>query len=111
MKIAKYEIDRVVKDKMFKLPQLAGLFHFKIKRAISPQATLHASQEIDGSQISDESVPGTRLFILGTSPENRCCFGMEDIAMLLFYLPIIIFEAMLEANINKRKADESTVIK
>jgi hypothetical protein len=26
---------------------------------------------------------------------------MEDIAMLLFYLPIIIFEAMLEANANK----------
>jgi hypothetical protein len=24
-----------------------------------------------GSQISDESVPGTRLFILGTGPENR----------------------------------------
>jgi hypothetical protein len=35
---------------------------------------------------------------------------MEDIAMLLFYLPIIIFEAMLEANTNKREADESTVI-
>jgi hypothetical protein len=35
---------------------------------------------------------------------------MEDIAMLLFYLPIIIFEAMLEANANKREADESTVI-
>ncbi len=30
--------------------------------------------------------------------------------MLLFYLPIIIFEAMLEANPNKREADESTVI-
>ena len=30
--------------------------------------------------------------------------------MLLFYSPIIIFEAMLEANLNKRKADESTVI-
>jgi len=28
--------------------------------------------------------------------------------MLLFYLPIIIFEAMLEANMDKRKADEST---
>jgi len=41
---------------------------------------------------------------------TECCFGMEDIAMLLFYLPIIIFEAMLEANMNKRKADESTVI-
>ena len=39
-----------------------------------------------------------------------CCCGMEDIAMLLFYLPIIIFEAMLEANANKREADESTVI-
>ena len=41
---------------------------------------------------------------------TECYFGMEDIAMLLFYLPIIIFEAMLEANMNKRKADESTVI-
>jgi hypothetical protein len=35
---------------------------------------------------------------------------MEDIAMLLFYLPIIIFEAMLEANANKREADGSAVI-
>jgi hypothetical protein len=35
---------------------------------------------------------------------------MEDIAMLVFYLPIIIFEAMPEANAKKRKADESTVI-
>ena len=40
----------------------------------SAEATPQASQEIDGSQISDESVPGTRLFILGTSPENRVLF-------------------------------------
>jgi hypothetical protein len=31
---------------------------------------------------------------------------MEDIAMLLFYLPIIIFEAMFEAKENKRKAGD-----
>jgi hypothetical protein len=31
---------------------------------------------------------------------------MEDIAMLLFYLPIIIFEAMFEAKDNKGKAGE-----
>jgi hypothetical protein len=31
---------------------------------------------------------------------------MEDIAMLLFYLPIIIFEAMFEARENERKAGE-----
>ena len=30
--------------------------------------------------------------------------------MLLFYLPIIIFEAMLEANINKRKANEPALM-
>jgi hypothetical protein len=35
---------------------------------------------------------------------------MEAIAMLLFYLPMTIFEAMFEANENKRKAGESTVI-
>jgi hypothetical protein len=43
---------------------------------------------------------------------------MEELAMLLFYLPIIIFEAMFEANFeamfdaneNKRKAGVSTVI-
>jgi hypothetical protein len=29
---------------------------------------------------------------------------MEDVAMLVFYLPIIIFEAMLEAQTNRRKA-------
>jgi hypothetical protein len=71
------------------------------------EATPQASQEIQGGQISDESVPGTRLFILGTSSDSRV---MEDIAMLLFYLPMIILEAMFEANENKRKAGESTVI-
>jgi hypothetical protein len=50
---------------------------------------------------------GTRLFILRTSSDNQV---MEDIAMLLFCLPMIIFEAMFEANENKRKAGESTVI-
>jgi hypothetical protein len=34
---------------------------------------------------------------------------MEDVAMLVFYLPIIIFEAMLEANANMRKVGELTV--
>jgi hypothetical protein len=29
---------------------------------------------------------------------------MEDIAMLVFYLPIIIFEAMLQSQANKTKA-------
>jgi len=29
---------------------------------------------------------------------------MEDIAMLVFYLPIIIFEAMLESQESKRKS-------
>ena len=42
--------------------------------------------------------------------KTECCCGMEDIAMLVFYLPIIIFEAMLEANAKKREARESTVI-
>ena len=44
----------------------------------------------------------------------ECCCGMEEIAMLLFYLPIIIFEAMFEAmfeaNENKRKAGDPTAI-
>jgi hypothetical protein len=31
---------------------------------------------------------------------------MEEIAMLLFYLPIIIFEALFEAKESKRKAGE-----
>jgi hypothetical protein len=30
---------------------------------------------------------------------------MEDIAMLVFYLPIIIFEAMLESQANKGKEE------
>jgi hypothetical protein len=33
---------------------------------------------------------------------------MEDVTMLVFYLPIIIFEAMLEAN--KRKTGAPTEI-
>jgi hypothetical protein len=45
--------------------QIAGF------ETVSAEATPQASQEIDGSQISDESVPGTRLFIWGTGPENR----------------------------------------
>jgi hypothetical protein len=35
---------------------------------------------------------------------------MENIAILLFYLPIIIFEAMLEASAKKREAHGSTEI-
>ena len=42
--------------------------------------------------------------------KTECCCGMEDITMLVFYLPIIIFEAMLEANANKPNADEPTDI-
>jgi len=34
---------------------------------------------------------------------------MEELAMLLFYLPFIIFEAMLEANLTKPKPVEPTV--
>jgi hypothetical protein len=34
---------------------------------------------------------------------------MEEFAMLLFYLPFIIFEAMLEANLTKPKPHEPTV--
>ena len=30
---------------------------------------------------------------------------MEDFAMLLFYLPIIMFQAMFDANKGKREAD------
>ena len=41
---------------------------------------------------------------------TECCCGMEDIAMLVFYLPIMIFEAMFEANANKRSTGEPTVI-
>jgi hypothetical protein len=61
---------------------------------------------------------GTRLFILGTAPKNRellrhggCCHACVLLTdhNLLFYLPIIIFEAMLETNANKRKAGEPTV--
>jgi hypothetical protein len=37
-------------------------------------------------------------------------FSLEEVAMLLFYLPIIIFEAMFEANENKRKAGDPTAI-
>jgi hypothetical protein len=40
----------------------------------SAEATPQASQDIDGSWVSDESVPGTRLFALGTSPEKRLLF-------------------------------------
>jgi hypothetical protein len=40
------------------------------------------------------------MVVVATSPEagGYCC--MEDIAMLVFYLPIIIFEAMLEMHAN-----------
>lgn len=44
----------------------SGLMHRS-----NAKATPQASQEIRGSQISDESVPETRRFILGTSSDNR----------------------------------------
>jgi len=37
-----------------------------------------------------------------------CCLSMEDSAMLVFYLPVIIFAAMLEAHANKR--DDSIAV-
>jgi hypothetical protein len=52
--------------------------------------------------------PGCLFWERGRRTE--CYFGMENIAMLLFYLPIIILDAMLEANMAQGKADESTVI-
>ena len=33
------------------------------------------------------------------------CHSMEDIAMLAFYLPIIIFEAILESQADRRDSD------
>jgi hypothetical protein len=36
------------------------------------------------------------------------CHSMEDIAMLAFYLPIIIFEAILESQANRRDSDART---
>jgi hypothetical protein len=56
---------------------------------------------IQGSPIGDESVPGTRLFYAGTDTSNRVLLQHGEIAMLLFYLPIILFEVMLEAQMNK----------
>jgi len=65
------------------------------------QSPFNSAQSVDKN---------TNVVPLGPAHMIDCCCGMEDIAMLLFYLPIIIFEAMLEANANKREADESTVI-
>jgi len=39
------------------------------------------------------------------APITKCCRCMEDIAMLMFYLPFMIFEAMF-AKESKRKASE-----
>jgi len=61
-----------------------------------------------GIYIRYESVPVTRLIILGTGPETPVLSWLEDTAMLVFYLPIIIFEAMLEPHANKRKTGEPT---
>ena len=38
------------------------------------------------------------------APITKCCRSMEDIAMLMFYLPLMIFEAMFAGD--KRKAGE-----
>jgi hypothetical protein len=73
-------------------------------------ATTQAGQEIQGSPIRDESVPRNSAVYFGNGPgEPNVGCGMEDVAMLVFYLPIIIFEAMLEANANKCKVGEPTV--
>ena len=42
--------------------------------------------------------------------KTRCCCGMEDIGMLIFYLPIIIFEAMLGNASKQARGDEFTLI-
>jgi hypothetical protein len=38
---------------------------------------------------------------------TKGCRGVEDFAMLVFYLPIIVFEVMLEADTKKREIDDS----
>jgi hypothetical protein len=70
-----------------------------------PQAPRRKTgQEVQGSLIKGESVPGTRLCLFWErARRTECCCGMEDIAMLVFYLPFIIFAAMLEANADRRK--------
>jgi hypothetical protein len=70
----------------------------------------NTAKKIDGRSTSDENVPETSPIFFGTRLENWEFIGMEDFAMLLFYLPFIIFEAMLEANLSKRKPDDPTVI-
>jgi hypothetical protein len=53
----------------------------------------------------EEIVPGTPLFISGTTQVNRTLsWQWRIIAMLVFYLPIIILEAMLQPWPNKREA-------
>jgi hypothetical protein len=78
------------------------------------EATPQASEELRGSHISDEAFQELGCLFWEQAQITECCCGMEEIAMLLFYLPIIIFEAMFEAmfeaNENKRKAGVSTVI-
>lgn len=82
------------------------------------EATPQASEELRGSQISDEAFQELGCLFWEQAQITECCCGMEEIAMLLFYLPIIIFEAMFESNFeamfdaneNKRKAGVSTVI-
>jgi hypothetical protein len=49
--------------------------------------------------------------LLEQAQSTEGCCGMEDIAMLLFYLPIIIFEAMLEAQTNHGSVEPKCVRK
>ena len=61
---------------------------------------------MQGIRVIHKGVPGTRLLIFERARSTAGCCGKEDIAMV-FYLPLIIFEAMLESQANKRKRERA----
>ena len=61
--------------------------------AIAPQG----DEELRGCLIRSESVSGTGLFIWERALKAEGCYATEEIAMLVLWLPIIIFEVVLEA--------------
>jgi hypothetical protein len=73
---------------------------------MTPPKPRYKPAEIDGSQISDESVPGTRLFILGTSPENRALLWHGGYC----HASVLLTDHNLRSDARSEEADESTVI-
>lgn len=70
-----------------------------------PAITKDAGSRPAVVQQETKTFPASNGLFWERARRAKGCRSMEDIAMLAFYLPIIIFEAILESQADRRDSD------